>query len=65
MSKMNKRTNHILEIVWLIVAILSLFAGIHQTFTQGFSESWLFLLIAVIGFLMFSFRRNLRKKFSR
>jgi hypothetical protein len=61
---MNKRTNHILEIFWLIVAILSLIAGIHQTFTEGFGKSWLFFLIAVVGFLMFYLRRNLRKKIS-
>jgi len=62
--KMNKRTNHILEIFWLIVAILSLFAGIHQTVTQGFGESWLFFLITLVGFMMFFLRRNLRKKLS-
>jgi len=61
---MNKRTAHILEIFWLIIAILSLGAGIHQTITEGLGESWLFFLITVVGFLMFFLRRNLRKKLS-
>jgi len=62
---MNNRVTHILEIFWLIVAILSLLAGIHQSMNQGIKESWLFYLIAAIGFLMFYLRRNLRKKSSR
>jgi uncharacterized membrane protein len=59
---MNNRLYHILEIFWLIVAILGLIAGIHQTYTQGLKESWLFFLIALVGFAMFYMRRTLRKK---
>ena len=61
---MNKRVSYILEIFWLVVALLSLIAGIHQTVTMGFRESWLFFIIALVGFLMFFLRRNLRKKLS-
>ena len=50
-----------LEIFWLIVAILSLGAGIHQTYNEGIRRSWVFLLIAVLGFSMYSLRRFLRK----
>ncbi len=59
---MNNRLYHILEIFWLIVAILGLIAGIHQTYNQGLKESWLFFLIALIGFAMFYLRRTMRKK---
>jgi hypothetical protein len=59
---MNKKAQHILEIAWLIVALLSLGAGIHQTFHEGLMRSWLFLLIALLGFSMFFIRRNLRKR---
>jgi len=59
---MNKKSAHILEIFWLIVAILSLGTGIHQTFHEGISRSWLFLLISLISFGMYSLRRNFRKK---
>jgi TM2 domain-containing membrane protein YozV len=59
---MNNKVLHILEIFWLIVAVLSLGAGIHQTFNEGIRRSWLFLLIALIGFIMFLLRRNLRKR---
>lgn len=54
--------NRILETVWLIVAILSVIAGIHKTYVDGgFRESYLFFSISVIAFLMFFFRKNLRK----
>lgn len=59
---MNKRIYHILEIFWLIMAVLGMIAGTHQTCTQGLRESWLFFLITLIGFAMFYLRRTLRKK---
>jgi TM2 domain-containing membrane protein YozV len=63
---MNNKILYILEIFWLIIAVLSLFAGIHQTVNErGIRHSWLFLLIALIGFSMFLLRRNLRKKMNR
>jgi hypothetical protein len=53
--------NRILETVWLIVAILSIVAGIHKTYTDGgFRESYLFFIISLISFLMFFFRRRMR-----
>jgi hypothetical protein len=61
---MNRTIAFILEIFWLIVGVLALGAGIHQTFRQGLKESWLFFLISAIGFGMFFMRRNIRKKSS-
>jgi len=61
--KKNFNRNRILEIVWLIVAVLSIAAGIHKTYIEGgFRESYLFFIIAFISFLMFFFRRSMRKK---
>jgi len=51
----------ILEIVWLIVAVLSLIAGINQTYKFGFKNSILFYIIFLIAIIMYSFRRYLRK----
>lgn len=62
---MNNRLYLILEIFWLVVAILALIAGIHQTYMQGLKESWLFFLIACTGFAMFYMRRTLRKKLKK
>lgn len=61
---MNKKVFLILEIFWLIVAVLGLAAGIHQTTRQGLKDSWLFFLISATGFGMYFMRRNLRKKMS-
>lgn len=62
---MNKTITFILEIFWLIVGILGLAAGIHQTIREGLKESWLFFLISVTGLTMYFMRRNLRKKYSK
>jgi len=59
---MSKKAAHILEIFWLIIAILSLGAGIHQTYYEGISRSWLFLIITLLALGMYYLRRNLRKK---
>ena len=61
-EKLNK-INTILLYVWLGVAIMSLIAGIHQTYYQGIGKSWLFFVITFIATLMFSFRRAMHKKF--
>ncbi|UCG28916.1 MAG: hypothetical protein JSV24_06020 [Bacteroidales bacterium] len=59
--KKNIKTNRILEITWLVVAILSLLAGTHKTVREGFGESYLFFIIACIAVLMYFLRRYLRK----
>ncbi len=58
---MNKKFIIALEIIWLIIAILSLIAGLHKTYYQSFSESYLFFIITFIAILMYSFRRYKRK----
>ena len=59
---MNKRANRILEIIWLIVALLGLGAAIHKNIHNGFRESLLFFLITLIAAAMFLMRRKLRKR---
>ena len=60
--KKNFNRNKILETVWFVVAIVSVLAGIHKTYTDGsFRESYLFFIISLIAFLMFFFRRSMRK----
>jgi hypothetical protein len=59
---MNRRTNRILEIFWMLTAILSLGAAIHRSLFTGFRESLLFFLITIIATAMFMLRRSMRKK---
>lgn len=53
-------TTKILKYLWLIVAILALAAGTHQTINEGFRESYHFLIIILIA-LMFYFYRTTKK----
>jgi hypothetical protein len=61
---MNKKVTFILEIFWLIAAILGFVTGIYETTRHGLKESWMFFLITAIGLIMYYMRRNLRKKTS-
>ena len=54
--------NKIREIIWLITAILCFITGIHQTYKQGFQQSWIFFLFAIFAFVLFLVRRNMRNK---
>lgn len=58
---MNKyRANLIIEIVWLILAILSLAAGVHKTYISNINESYPFFIITVISIFIYVLRRFLR-----
>ncbi len=45
--------------IWMIVAILSLLAGIHKTWQFGLKESYLFFIFALISFIMYLIRKNM------
>ncbi len=52
----------ILEILWLVLAVLSLAAGISQLTKTGFRDSYPFFIIFLIAFLIFGLRRRKRLK---
>ncbi len=58
---MKKHFSCFLEILWLIVSILSLFAGIHKTYYYNLKDSYIFYIFTLIGLFMYLYRRNLRK----
>jgi ABC-type multidrug transport system permease subunit len=47
--------------IWMVVAILSLLAGIHKTWRFGLQESYLFFIFAFIAFIMYLIRKNMGK----
>ncbi|MDX9695617.1 MAG: hypothetical protein RBT49_07475 [Bacteroidales bacterium] len=51
-----------LEILWLISSLLCIVTGIHQTINESLNKSFVFFILAILSFLMFLFRRNLRLK---
>jgi len=46
--------------VWMVVAIASLLAGVHKTWKQGLQESYLFFIFALIAFIMYLIRKNMK-----
>jgi hypothetical protein len=51
----------ILEILWLILAILSLGAAIFKTYSDGFRDSYQFFLIFLLAVLIYAIRKQRRR----
>ena len=57
---MSKVLKKILEYTWLLIAVLSLGAGVHKTYKMGIGASYGFYIMTFISVFMYMFRRNLR-----
>jgi len=49
------------EILWLAVAGMTIFAGIHKTWNHGFASSWYFYIFTLVALGMFFLRKTMRK----
>ena len=58
---MKKHFAYILQILWLVVSILSLFSGIHKTIHFGFKQSYLFFIFTLIALFMYFYRKKINK----
>lgn len=50
----------VLEIIWLVLAAVCLGFAIYATVTVGFSQSYMFFILALVALLMFFIRRHRR-----
>jgi energy-converting hydrogenase Eha subunit C len=58
---MNRKTIHLLEIVWLTLGIISLLAGIYNWLDVGLTESMMFFIITLVSIMMYFHRRHIRR----
>jgi hypothetical protein len=58
----NNKFTFVLEITWLIVALLALGIAIHATATRGFKASIATYLIFILALFIYLVRRYSRKK---
>jgi hypothetical protein len=58
--KTKKNKTNIFEVLWLITAMLCFFAAIHQTYREGFSESYILFIFTALAVIMYLLRRYLR-----
>ena len=58
---MSNRFIHILELVWISLAVLSFLAGLYNWYHLGFEESLMFFVITLLSLIMYFYRRNLRR----
>lgn len=50
------------EILWAVMAVVSLVAGIHKTYNHGFQKSLLFFGFVILSLIMYMLKRNMRIK---
>jgi hypothetical protein len=58
---MNKRYAIIVEILWIIIGLISLFISIKEFLNKG-KQAWIFLIMALFSFLLVWIRERQRKK---
>lgn len=58
---MNSKFTYILEIIWLVVAILSSVLGIYRIIKLGLDQSYMLFIIAAVSLAMYALRRGMRK----
>ncbi|MDX9845440.1 MAG: hypothetical protein RBT74_00540 [Tenuifilaceae bacterium] len=51
----------ILEVVWLILAVVCLGFAIYATVTVGIDQSYMFFVLALVAVLMYFIRRHRRR----
>jgi uncharacterized membrane protein len=59
---MTKKSLLILEIVWIVIAISSVIAGIHYAINTGGKRIFVFIIMTMIALLMAWLRHYQRKK---
>ncbi len=58
---MRNKLARALEILWIVISALCLIAGVHQTYMEGFSKSYLFFIFSFVAFIMYLLRKEIRK----
>ena len=64
MSKMTK-TLRVFEIVWLVITALSVIETIRLWNSEDQTQRYIFIGFAIVGILMYFFRRNMRIKMEK
>ena len=64
MSKMTK-TLRVFEIVWLVITALSVLETIRLWNSEDQTQRYIFIGFAIVGILMYFFRRNMRIKMEK
>ena len=59
---MNSKATIFIEYLWLVIAVGSLSAGLHQWYNSSLENSLLFFAMVFIALLMYTFRRHLRRQ---
>jgi hypothetical protein len=60
--KKSNNLNHVLEVFWLIVGIMTAILGLYILATKGFKSSYIFFIMSVLAFLLYLARHTLRLK---
>ncbi len=59
---MKSKAGILLEYLWLLISAISLFAAVQQWYKNDIKNGSVFLIMLFVSLLMYTFRRQLRKK---
>jgi len=62
---MSRNKIFLMEHIWLALTVITLAFFVYATIKQGFSKSYIMLILSGLSFLMFQWRKALRKKDER
>lgn len=52
----------VMEVIWIILALICIGFGVYSTLKVGFSQSYMFFILSIVAVLMFMLRRYKRKQ---
>ncbi len=56
-------TSKVMEVIWLLLAVLCLAMGTYAWYSSGIEKSYMFFLLSVLAVIMAYLRRYRRNKF--
>ncbi len=60
--KKSNNLNHVLEVFWIIVGVMTAIMGFYSLFTRGFKSCYMFFIMTIMAFLLYFARHTLRMK---
>jgi Flp pilus assembly protein TadB len=60
--KNSPNINRLLEIFWLIVAVLTALMSVYTLITTGIKSAYMFMIMCALSLLLYLTRRGLRRK---
>lgn len=62
---MNLKLMRYMEIAWIVIGVVAVGIAVYEINRVGFAQGKMFLLMPAVAFLVYGFRRGMRKRIER